>query len=722
MVTNAELMKIYNNLSKLKGRRCLLYGTGEYTKKIISINKVLKLSIQGIVDFRLTENVIYNFKLLDIRKAVHLANNVIIVANLSVSPLIYQRIRPYLLPDTQVYYLNGKQPAVYDENITEFSYWANDWPQLEALAKNYAIISFDIFDTLCMRNCYRPDTIFSLLAEYAENHYDLHIDFAKERADAAQYCSRHQSKYFTLEMIYQRLQVVLGLSDTQCADLRRQEVSLERQLLFSRRKVIDFMRRMHDAGKKIILVSDMYLDESVIRGMLQNLGIGSFDQIYISSICKKNKYSGEMYSYLQKCYPGKHILHLGDNQAVDIKTAKAHGIDAFLIKSASSLLQDAGVQKKLPCMKQNLETDFLRGMFAAHYANNPFVLHKFRGKRLIDDMYEAGYCFWGPVVLYYMIWLCDMTKRLELNRLFFIARDAYILQQVFQDMRVCFPEGIKDTYFYTSRQSASVAAITKTEDIVFVVTHMLNVNSIMYEDILRKAFHIEPKADDGFQGEILREIGKETLLAHLLDGYKQDIFRQAEMERKNYLAYIKELQISTEERVGFLNFVGRGVSQRFVKKLLDATVKVDLYGLYFASEEAIRDIYPEQEKIYAAFETDTSLHTSRLNLVANCLAGEVIFTAPVGTVERFDVFGKPVFSKDANEKFSEIKKAHDGIRAYVKDFLRYRGMPKFEDLDKELIDEIYGLFFGPYVKLSDEVKSVFNFSDPYGGGNGKLLG
>lgn len=706
----------------VKNKNIVIYGTGEYTKVLLDDMSDYAVKICALIDPRFTGQTIFNLPVVDIQEAVHLAPNIVIAANLSVCPLIYQRICPYLLPDTQVYYLNGKQPEIYDERIKEFSYWKNNWQRLETLTKDYDIISFDVFDTLCVRSCYRPETIFSLVAEYAENHYDLPIDFIEERTAAAQYCSRHQSKYFTLGMIYRRLQAVLGLSDTVCADLCRQEISLEMRLLLPRRKVIDFMRRMHDAGKEIILVSDMYLDESVIRCMLQNIGIVCFDQIYISSVCKKNKYSGEMYSYLQECYPGKNILHLGDNQAVDIEMAQKHGIDAFLIKSVSSLLQDAGVQKKLPCVKKNVETDFLMGLFTAHYANDPFALHEFRGKRLIDDMYEAGYCFWGPVVLYYMIWLCDMTRKLQLDRLFFISRDAYVLQQVFQDMRGCFSEGIKDIYFYTSRQSASVASITKTEDIAFVVDHMLNVNSILYEDILRKAFHIKAKIDDGFLGKTLREIGKETLLAHLLDIYEQDIFRQAEMECRNYLTYIKELHLAAGERIGFLNFVGRGVSQRLVKKLLDNAGKVDLYGLYFASEEAIRDIYPEPEKIYAAFEKDTSLHTSRLNLVANCLAGEVIFTAPVGTVERFDVYGQPVFSKDDNKKFPEIKKAHDGIRAYVKDFLRYRGMPNIEDLDKELIDEIYGLFFGPYVRLTDEVKSVFNFTDPYGGGNGKLLG
>lgn len=86
-------------------------------------------------------------------------------------------------------------------------------------------------------------------------------------------------------------------------------------------------------GKRIIITSDMYLDEKVIRGILYKCGYGNFDKLYLSSSYGLCKATGSIYEVIKKdnaAFYGK-ILHIGDNVKSDYVAARIKGIKALLI-------------------------------------------------------------------------------------------------------------------------------------------------------------------------------------------------------------------------------------------------------------------------------------------------------------------------------------------------------------------------------------------------------
>ena len=90
-----------------------------------------------------------------------------------------------------------------------------------------------------------------------------------------------------------------------------------------------------ESGKKIIIISDMYLDSSIIEEILQNCGYDLADvPIYVSSEYGKTKRSGNLFRTVlehEEVEAGK-VLHIGDNLISDYLMPKKCGMKSFLYR------------------------------------------------------------------------------------------------------------------------------------------------------------------------------------------------------------------------------------------------------------------------------------------------------------------------------------------------------------------------------------------------------
>lgn len=136
---------------------------GYYTSLILQNSH--NYNIIGLADRFANGQTIYGIKVLSDKEIAQNADLIIIVANLSTSQYIYERIRNTVQNNhIEVYYLNGKQPYSYNNEIEKLIYWENNTRKnLECKIKDADIISFDIFDTLVMRKCLYLDAVFDLL-------------------------------------------------------------------------------------------------------------------------------------------------------------------------------------------------------------------------------------------------------------------------------------------------------------------------------------------------------------------------------------------------------------------------------------------------------------------------------------------------------------------------------------------------------------------------------
>ncbi len=693
------------NFDTLKDIPVVLYGVGQFTKHIVEL--VDDFHIIGLMDAKTTGQTIYGLRVLSEQEVAAAAKAIIIVANLSVAGEIHQRIEKFTTKHCiEVYFLNGLKPPDYPASIWENPYWEKDAEKLKERILENELISFDIFDTLLMRRCKMPEDVFRLVA-YEMGVGGFEMDFARERKKAEKTCYRNVTRYFQLRQIYDVLCREGVVTGQKAEAFMRKELEIEKRLLVPRESMCQILRYAKAQGKTVVLTSDMYLGQEILTDLLAKADLVEYDDLLISCVVKRDKYWGEMWEYLISRYPGRRILHIGDNEIADEKTAREHGIVSYRIASAKTLLAMNGMDQFLGQSKA-CGDGILWGLFAAKAVNDPFCMNATKGQLYITDMCQFGYLFVGPLVLKYLLWLIKIARAQHIDVLLFAARDGYLLEKLYQKIirKKCIaaPTGI---YLLTSRRAASVAGIEREEDIWFVFDKLCSTASMKYERVLERGFGIQIDREDIYRGSTIYKVGKETLFQHTVLQYGAKIYENAEWERSNYLKYWEKLRLRGQ--LGFVNFVCRGVTQYFMTKITRRRMK----GLYFASEEDILDIYPFMEDIFCLYGENLSTHTSRLNVMAKYLYGETILSAPNGQLIRFSEEGLPIY-EERRENFTKIQDCHRGIEQYMEDVLEI--MPDLEEnlFSNEQIDQIWGAFDLPNVKLSQEVREAFRFDDYYG--------
>ena len=189
-------------------------------------------------------------------------------------------------------------------------------------------VSFDVFDTLLLRDIHRPKDIFFILEPYAKSRFGVR-DFYQKRVEAekrARTCVQNGECNF--DEIYTALAQEVGSC---AATLQERERRLEACFSVANPVMKNAFGYARDLGKTVLIISDMYLPTAVIRTLLQNAGYPDCP-LYVSNEYRCNKRHGTLFQYVQKelDLKAKTWLHVGDNPVGDYEAPRALGIDAYL--------------------------------------------------------------------------------------------------------------------------------------------------------------------------------------------------------------------------------------------------------------------------------------------------------------------------------------------------------------------------------------------------------
>ena len=138
------------------------------------------------------------------------------------------------------------------------------------LADKAGIVSFDVFDTLLYRPFLRGDD--QLLYLELAHHVD---GWLKARKQAEKdILAEEITESPCLEAIYERL-------PQKWQFMYEEEHRFERAILRPNPEMAEVFRRLKAVGKRLIVVSDMYLKKEVIADLLKNCGFEGFEDIPI---------------------------------------------------------------------------------------------------------------------------------------------------------------------------------------------------------------------------------------------------------------------------------------------------------------------------------------------------------------------------------------------------------------------------------------------------------
>ncbi len=298
--------------------------------------------------------------------------------------------------------------------------------EIEILKKNIEqakVVSFDVFDTLLFRKVNKPEDIFGLLEKKVKIS-----GFAKKREELQMQASMKAERELALphadmDYIYDYMQANMQ-EDVNFDDIKQMEIELERDSLFANPEIKEIYDYAKKLNKKVIAVSDMYLKKKDIEVFLKDNGYTELDNIYVSADEHKTKYNGDLFGYVatMEQVDSASILHIGDNYQSDYLNAKKAGLNAFHYKCFT--LENL----------ENDKTSVVNMINSLTYKSDDF-------------WYRLGVKVGGPLYLGIYRWFKDYIKNETYDKVFFLARDGYILYNICKERK---DENID--YLYVSRR------------------------------------------------------------------------------------------------------------------------------------------------------------------------------------------------------------------------------------------------------------------------------
>lgn len=315
-------------------------------------------------------------------------------------------------------------------------------PILEVLPQ-FDVVSFDVFDTLLLRPFTKPTDLFEKL----ERDFKAK-GFARARTRAERNAHSKARASGRIEATFDEIYAEIP----RYAEMAERETTAEMSYWTVNPEMLNVWRAAKEAGKKVIVASDMYLPRPLLEHELRKHGYEGWDGFYLSNDIQAQKASGTIYDRIIADFavPPDKILHVGDNRVSDVIRANEKGIIAFEYpKVFDQFLEECPFVQSFLGNKPTLEKRLLAGTVALGWH-----LYKFEHPEW-TYWNRIGYLFAGPLGCAFMHFVGDDARRRGINHLLFVARDGYILQQIFDAIH---PKGFKTDYFHLSRDQALLAS------------------------------------------------------------------------------------------------------------------------------------------------------------------------------------------------------------------------------------------------------------------------
>ena len=709
-----EIDAFIHRFQAYRNARIILYGIGRYTATLV--NGVKDFRFVGLMD-KDPANVgkrIFGLPVVDRDQAEKDADMIIINTSETYWDVIYSRIQDMGIP---VFYINGerarrKETARQANPFRELSY--------DAMRKGMEagrVVSFDFFDTLFLRKVCSPRDVFRLLEIQFREKWQGVFSYTELRNQAKE----RLGKYYSLEELYRQMEILGGMPRPLLEEMRTQELLLEKKLLAPRRQMISLVKSLLEEGKEVYIISDMYLPESFYREVLGQYGINMQEgHILLSHILHKSKEDGSLWRYFSEtkakpcashggnghrghsdagdCRGGAgrgkegsgeagQALHAGDHRKADVEEPAGYGIKSYLVPAPWDLLEASSMREAGGHVCSDYGSAVM-GCVWKELFENPFVLEGTEGEVRIESPYQMGYCVFGPVILTFLLWLAELSRREKKERLVFLARDGYFLKEDFDYLCGLMGEQRNCCYLGISRQLAMAASITSMEELL---EYMSMPYSGSVKEMLEDRFGIRD-AEENENGEP----------EELADKYLPEIKAYICRVRKNYLEYIGKMGLDETCAVVDLGYYGNN------QKYLNRLGGLDMPGYYVNASLAARNPNAQCQKMTACFQGKDDLTGEKSRILKRQIFLESFLTAPYGMVKEIDETGSFVCAraKKNQEYFEDKEEINRGVKAFIREYWETFGAFGLCP-DTEFADWYYGFCFGGAVTFSDRVKKSF---------------
>lgn len=319
------------------------------------------------------------------------------------------------------------------------------------------VVSFDLFDTLLMRNVDPPETSIRLVAgriaarnllpltteAYLEMRWRVETELRAEADKGG------DDPECSLLEISRRMTELLGLPAETANLLVEAEIEVETLLLDANPEVVAFIRRL-GSNYRIVAISDTYFDSGQLARLLDALGLAHlFQRIYSSCEHRKTKRSGRLFQMVlaREALRPEEMMHVGDNFHGDYLSARSLGVRAAWLSDERALIGKRSLRRAVA-------TGEPADLFRLYFGRNEGVCPR----EGTGDLYRFGRRVMGPLLTLFSARLLEELSESGCSSVFFVARDSFLLLKLYRQMAQ--PGAPRDLrYIGLSRYTAALASI-----------------------------------------------------------------------------------------------------------------------------------------------------------------------------------------------------------------------------------------------------------------------
>ncbi len=602
----------------------------------------------------------------------------------------------------------------------------------------YKVVSFDIFDTLLVRPFLNPDHVFELLENQVNKKLGKLVAFRAQRKQAEANVRKTLSpgRDATIDQIYDELGLLLHLPIDVALELKKMEIDTEARLLKRRESMIQLLDYAYARGKRVILVSDMYLTREVLADILAQKGIRNYHDLFVSSSVGYRKDHRTLFPHLLQVLgiERNEMLHIGDDEHSDlqipgdIRIPNLHGMKA----SALFLLQKWPQHLLSKTSEWPLTLSLVMGMTANRIFDNPYPRKDDPQNSVHQNPYLFGYYFYGAFVFAFVRWILHSAREDGIEHLYFLSREGHLLQRVYDLLAAELPDAPRGKYTYVSRRSVSVPAIANTDQIKNLVA-----GGYYFGGSLRNLFSTRLGLDiSDLSRNTLEALGFKSVeepirlpedrerIHRLVDLVSGRVLAVANQEHRHFERYLKDVGIFEDTRGAVVDLGYSGTVQREINKYPSCA----LSGYYAVTTDKAKAILAERDVFVKAFQGSfVDPYKTKLFTYTASLFYEMFLTTTEGQVESYTQHEKgqvgPVFKPIVGEdrKGQLLPTIHEGIVDFTRDMLSYFGKDALDmRLDPEQTQAPLKDLLERPPKIVAELLSGYTIDDDYCG-NGLLF-
>ncbi len=415
---------------------------------------------------------------------------------------------------------------------------------------NCKIVSFDVFDTLVLRNVKSPFSVFDILEKELkrENIISENMLFSLDRKKAQSLAYDLGDEEVTISEIYKKM----GEDYENVLDIiQKKEIDIELKVCQQNsemKKVYDYCI---EQGKMIIITTDMYLPREFFVSLLKKCNYSNYSKLYISSEIKKRKSTSNLFEYilLENEIEANEILHIGDNIKSDVFQARRKGINACHYNNTKEFNLD--------------KTQTYRNLIEINKRSN----NK-------SSYYKFGYESFGSSMFSFLLWL---KERINNNKtVFFLSREGEYIKRSFE---MLFGKSDKYRYLYLSRKSVRLPQLAE----VYSVDNLYDCIELRYNATLKVLFdkcgleredYYEQMKKFGFdEWNVVSHTSKEKELIEIL---LPQIRNKGLYQKKKLKAYLEEKGYFDDDVI-LVDIGWKGTMQYTLESMFGTSTK----GLYF---------------------------------------------------------------------------------------------------------------------------------------------